>query len=176
MSATTKPTLLDEVRTAYADAGPQRDNPAFAHEMRCLSFLTSDWMDVETAVEAGHLIESYNGFDSDALEDALRRIEEVAPDVKVAVGREGSPAFYFQTDSPEAVIDVLDGMGSGGAFSARPDELSITDYVGGARSGFYEPEGDIAVHQTCRHEQPPVAVEDFAEPDPEKEYVRAWWD
>lgn len=166
--------LRNEIATAYADAGPQRDNDHHSNDMRCLSFLTSGWLTPDEAASAVELIGPYNAFDPDTVADMLDTVLENDPDALVAIGREGSPVLYVETDDPEAVVSVFGEWGEG-----TPDELSEVSpgSVGSARKDLYG-DGDeqIDPHITCSHADPPVPVEEYAEPDPDRAHVRAWWD
>lgn len=167
--------LLSEVRTAFADAGPQRDNDAYTHDMRCLSFLTSDWLHEEGAIQAANIIEDYNRFGAEDVEALIAAIIDTDPDARFAVGREGSPVFYVETDDAQAVVDAIEAVGG----YTGPDELGEVSAgaVGSARKDLYgDGDDQMSPHNMCSHERPPVPVEEYAPTSEDKQYVRAWWD
>lgn len=184
MATEPNPDLIDEVRTAYADAGQQRNDPAYVEEMRCLAFLTSDWLTPAAAASVVEYIGPYNRFDPDTVGSMLDAITEAYSDALVAVGREGSPVLYVETDAPETVMRVLGPTSYEEAESpmfpeGRPDELGRVEpgAVGNRRQEMYgDGEDQIPPHQPCSHAAPPVPVADFAEPDPDRAHIRAWWD
>lgn len=162
----------DEIRTAFADAGEQRDNDAYVKSMRCLDFLTSKWLTPDGAAQAVEYIDSYNAFDAGNVADALESIAEADDSALIAIGREGSPALYVETDDAEAVLSAFKSM------DGRPDELGRVDpdAVGLARERLSDGDAEKYNHSMCNHENPPVAAGDFPETDPARQYVRAWWD
>lgn len=167
--------ILNEVETAYADAGPQRESDVFTREMRCLSFLTSEWLTPTEAQEAVERIGEYNTFKPETVKAMLRSLPD---DALVAVGRESSPVLYVETDEPQAVIEMFQsGWQNEGEESpwsdGSPDELGQVDYVSNYRKGWYD---DRDPHSICKHGNPPVPVEDFVEGDSDRAHVRAWWD
>lgn len=177
--------LYEEVRTAFSDSVEQRDNYNYSHEDRCLSFLTSDWFDSAAAArEALESIGPYNAFDPETAGDILEAIvRDADPDARFAVGREGSPAIYVETDDAEAVRAVFDRRWTNDDADAPwqragPDELAVLDdprAVGSARK--YETIGpDLEPHNMCQHDEPPVDTENLAPVSDDREYVRAWWD
>jgi len=160
-----------EVRTAFADANPQDGEAAYTGGMRCLSFLTSAWLDPEVAKRTVQYIGPYNQFDPDV---TGRMLDRLPGDAMLAVGREGSPVLYVQTHRPEAAK---------GAFNTHPghspDVLREVEptFVGSARSPIYgQSDGLRDPHSACDHESPPVPVEEYAPTDDSARYVRAWWD
>jgi hypothetical protein len=177
MATQDAPRPLQEVRTAYADAGKQRDTSFYSHDMRCLSFLTSVWVSPTRAGELVEQIGGYNRFTPDALcggGGILEAVADADPDARVAVGREGSPVLYVETTDAAAVLDAF-SVG----YSTEPDELSEVDPgdVGSARKDLYgDGEDQIHPHSTCNHEAPPVPVDEYAPTRDGREYVRAWWD
>lgn len=178
----TEPIQFEEIRTAYADAGPQREKSAFVDDIRCLSFLTSDWLTPEQARKAVQFIGGYNAFTPESAADIIAAIEKVDPDARFAIGREGSPVIYVETEDATAIMGVIDGEWDNGQDSpfhnGAPDELSEVEpgHVGSARKPVYQEEGGIEAHTMCQHSNPPVWVEDYAETTDENEYVRSWWD
>lgn len=183
MKRSLKATLIDEVRTAYADAGKQREPPQYVSDMRCLKFLTSAWATPEVAVELVEYIGPYNAFDPEWVDAAMEQVHLTCDGALVAVGREMSPVLYVESDSPEAVMEVLrdeyDVGDDDGTFApSGPDELSVVSAgaVGTARKDPYGGDDGMDPHSTCTHDAPPVAVEDYADTDPDRSYVRAWWD
>lgn len=170
--------INNEIRTAYADSGPQRADPAYVNDVRCLSFLASGWLTADYAADAVELVGQYNAFKPDTVAEMIEAIESADPDALFAIGRESSPVIYVETDRPGAVIDVFNGDWVNDeetrAFAdGTPDELSEVDTVSNYRKDWY---ADSDEHSMCRHESPPVDVEDFAAPDPDRQHVRAWWD
>mgnify|MGYP000615539100 CR=1 FL=1 len=160
--------LVQEVRTAYADAGAQRDSAHFENDERCLSSLTSGWFeDGELLKEALDAIGQYNRFGPDKVATRTKELNELQGDIRVAVGREGSPVLYIETDDPDAVE---------AAFEEYADECWEVDHdeVGTARK-WADDDGRDA-HTMCRHDEPPVEVKDFAEPASGRSVVRCWWD
>jgi hypothetical protein len=160
--------LLSEVRVAYADAAQQVGDDRLDHGQRCLSFLTSGWFeDGDALAYALEAIGQYNRFEADKVAEHTRKISEQCGYVRVAVGREGSPVLYIETDDPATVKDVL------AAYADECWEVNH-DEVGNAR----KLAGDdyIDAHNACRHDEPPVAAEDYAEPGDGRRVVRCWWD
>lgn len=163
---------IDEIKTAYADAGPQRDNDTYVKSMRCLDFLTSKWLTPDAAAQAVEYIDSYNAFDAGNVADALEATAEADDSALIAVGREGSPVLYVETDDADAVTSIFESM------DGRPNEIGQVDAdgVGLARKRLSDSEGEKYNHTMCSHENPPVEPSDFPETDPARAYVRAWWD
>jgi hypothetical protein len=160
--------LVQEVRTAYADAGEQRDNEHFVDDERCLSFLTSGWFeDGELLKEALDAIGGYNRFDPDRVATRTKELNEEHGDIRVAVGREGSPVLYIECENPGDVKD---------AFEDYADECWEVehDQVGNARK--WADDDGYDAHTMCRHDEPPVEAEDFADPGRGRPVVRCWWD
>jgi hypothetical protein len=147
---------INEVRTAYADAGMQRDDDAYTHDMRCLSFLTSEWVDADTAKRMAELIGGYNYFNPEVAADLIDAVTDVDPDATFAVGREGSVALYVNTDIRDTVVAEV----SRGAY--RVDELS-----GGVMMNRHS-------HSMCRHDEPPVPNDEQV--TAAGGFVRFWWD
>lgn len=175
--------VFAEIQTAYADAGPQADRDGYVNGMRCLSFLTSAWLTPKEAYEAVTFIEAYNAFDAETVAEYLSEIEEADPDALVAIGREGSPVLYVETDAPadvEAILNTEKVHDADSPFGrGQPDELGRVDpgSVGAARKDLYgDGEDQMDPHTSCTHDAPPVAAEDYADPDPHRAHVRAWWD
>lgn len=176
--------LINEVRIAYADAGDQRGAGDFVDTQRCLSFLTSGWLDEEDAVAAVHRIGGYNRFDPCTVGRILAAITDTDPTARFAIGREGSPAVYAEVD-PEAAGAVREVFASdwqddadGDVFApGGPDELSIVQptAVGSARK-YEEQDYDLEAHSMCQHDRPPVDQDDYAPVSGDRAYVRAWWD
>lgn len=178
--------MLDEdpvmqVRMAYADTG---GNP-FHDDQRCLTFLTSRWMDLEEAIEALGVIGPYNAFDPGDVAEMLREIDGRVDGARFAVGREGSPAIYVEADDPDAVEDVFgprryeidpeDRPDPDDVFSpSHPDELGRYDTPGSSYSREKFAEGEDA-HTMCLHDEPPVEVDEWVEGNG-RPIVRAWWD
>jgi len=180
--STTKPAVIDEVRTAYADAGDQREDPKYSRGMRCLGFLASEWVDAERARELLAVIGPYNAFEPGTVADILDSVVENAdPDARFAIGREGSPVIYVETSEPEHVIDISGRSwpnGDDAPFGdASPDELNEVpaDSVGSARK-YTNNDLGLEAHSMCAHDRPPVETEDLAPTDLDNQYVRAWWD
>jgi len=160
--------LLSEVRVAFADAGQQRDDDRLDHDQRCLSFLTSGWFDDGDALAyALEAIGQYNAFESAHVAECTRKISERADEVRVAVGREGSPVLYIETDDASTVLAYV------GNYADECWEVEH-DNVGTARK--WADDDGMDAHGMCRHDEPPVAVEDYAEPKDGKAVVRCWWD
>ena len=160
--------LLSEVRVAYAESGQQRDDDRLDHDQRCLSFLTSGWFeDGDALAYALEAIGGYNRFDPDKVAEHTRKISEQCGYVRVAVGREGGPVLYIETDDPETVEEVI------GSYA---DECWGVEHdaVGNARK--WADGDDFDAHGMCRHDEPPVPVEDYAEPGDGRRVVRCWWD
>lgn len=177
--------LLEQVAIAYADAGPQRQSEAYDNDDRCLKFVTSGWFTSQEAVrEALSRIDSYNAFDDGRVMGMVKRAFQ-ADDVRVAVAREGSPAIYLETDVPNQIVDIFgptryEADPDLPFADVKPDELSYSaegdiDYRVGSN---YAREPDFDAHSMCRHDDgdEPVAVEDWATPNPDRFVVRAWWD
>lgn len=168
--------LLSEVRTAFADAGPQRDNDAYTHDMRCLSFLTSGWFHEEGAIQAANIIEDYNAFGAESVAELIDAITDTDSDARFAVGREGSPVIYVECEDAQAVVDTIEAAGS---YSIGPDELGEVPPggVGSARKDLYgDGDDQMSPHNMCSHERPPVPVEEYAPTREDKQYVRCWYD
>lgn len=155
--------VIEEIRTAYADAHEQRPDSAFSNDMRCLSFLSPTWLTAEDAAAAISHIGEYNAFDPEAVGALLSAIEEAAPHARFAIGREGSPAIYVQTGMTDTVMSAIEDH------HVSPDECAVVapDAVGPA---------DPEEHIMCAHEQPPVPADEYATPDDGLGHVRMWWD
>lgn len=178
MNTTTDPqAVVDEIRTAYADADPQLDVAIYANSMRCLSFLTSEWLTPDEAADAIEYIAEYGTLTPEAGARYLAEIADVDPDARVAIGREYSPVVYVETVDADAVIAVFNTVY--GDTDRTPDELSIVraGAVGKARKDLYGDGYDqMDPHQNCQHDRPPVPVSEYPDTDSDKQYVRAWWD
>lgn len=160
--------LLSEVRVAYADAAQQVGDDRLEHEQRCLSFLTSGWFeDGDALAYALEAIGQYNRFEPAEVAKCTRNISERDDEVRVAVGREGSTVLYIEVDDASTVLAQI------GNYADECWEVDH-DEVGQARK--WDGDDSIIAHQTCRHDEPPVAVEDYAEPADGKAVVRCWWD
>lgn len=171
---------IRQTRIAYADA----NTDGFGKDERCLSFLTSEWLTADRTREALQVIGQYNAFDPDPVGEMVSHIEdEIDPGALFAVGREGSPVVYVETDDPEAVIEFLGPVRYEAAdydrddpfSSVHPDELGETEHVGSRITRERYEEGDDDAHMMCRHDEPPVEVDEWAEAG-DRPVVRAWWD
>ncbi len=180
-SDTTHKQQLRELADAYSDAGRQRDKSGYHRDNRCLSFLVSDWLLPHAAINGAHIIESYNNFSSYIMTEMVLAVREADSTALFAWGREGSPVLYIECADADAVMNVLgpdsytfpdDPMFENG----RPDELARISHelVGQARQEVYAGERDP--HMMCKHDEPPVPVEEYPDTTSDREYVRAWWD
>lgn len=142
--------VFEQVRQAYSDA-------------YCLHFLSSEFVDLKTAGEAVEFIGPYNRFDPETTREKFDEIAEVDPDALVAIGREGSPVLYIDTDEPEAVLEIFDGYA---------DELWEVDSENVGPSSYLED----GLHSWCDHSQPPVPEGAEASVSEGDSVVRAWFD
>jgi len=147
---------IHEVRQAYADAGMQRDDNAYTHDMRCLSFLTSEWVDADTAKRMAEFVGGYNYFNPEVAADLIDAVTDIDADATFAFGREGSVALYVNTDINGTVVAGVSQQ------EYRIDEVSA----------------DVMMHRhshsMCRHDEPPVANDEQV--TAEGGFVRFWWD
>ena len=157
-------TAEEQVRTAYADVHDDKDN-----KERCLSFLTSEFVPITEVIQLTHLIGRYNRFNPEDTNDRLDQVIERDPQARVAIGREGSPVLYIETKDQRMVLDVF------GNYPDEASEVEVPEDIGNARK-YVEEDWDIDPHSKCRHESPPVAVEDYPECNTDLSYVRLWWD
>jgi len=143
--------LIESVRTAYADAIPQREDAGFSHNMRSLRFLTDAWLAPADAKDAVDVVGPYNHFEPETMHDLIGAVEAIDHDARFAVGREGSPVLYIKT------VAGLDVAGSISRSTYAIDEFSVLDV------------------DTFR-----AHVEDLENEGPSVEsgyqYVRMWWD
>ena len=143
--------LIESVRTAYADAIPQRDDAGFSHDMRSLHFVTDAWLTPDVAEDAVDVVGPYNYFEPETMHDLIDAVEAIDHDARFAVGREGSPVLYIKT------VAGLDVAGSISRSTYAIDEFSVLDV------------------DTFR-----AHVEDLENEGPSVEsgyqYVRMWWD
>lgn len=167
--------LRAQVETAYADT---QGNGGF-DSSRCLSFLMSEWVSPRDASELVEIIGGYNAFNPETVQEMLSDIERLDPTARVALGREGSPVIYVETEDPKGVLSIFDSQWNNENVASpwgrgAPDELWRIDLnistVGKVRR---TPE---YAHKSCAHTHPPVPDEKIADVDPEKDYIRAWWD
>jgi len=79
MATRNPPRPLLEVRTAYADAGKQRDTSFYSHDMRCLSFLTTEYVTPAIAADIVAMIGPYNGFNPESAQQMLGHIANDDP-------------------------------------------------------------------------------------------------
>lgn len=176
---------LQQVKYAYADTRERRRLDAYQQDDRDLKFLTSSWFNVTVAgeIQYGPLADAieaigpYNKFDpakvigrvhacAEADENPFKEGESP---LRVAIGREGSPVLYIECDRPEQVIGCLEDYA---------DECwhVDADSVGLARSYMSNGETAEEVLRYSNRDEFLVHPDEFAEPNEEREVVRAWWD
>jgi len=160
--------LIEEVRRAYPRGEGQEHLDEYPLDGRCLSFLTSGWFtDGQALAGALTRIGSYNRFDAQRVARRTRDVSDEAEHIRVAVGREGSPVLYIETDVPETAL---------GKFNDYADECWVIDRpVGNARQ-MIDRDPDFDPHTMCNHDEPIVPAEEYAEADDKHPVVRCWWD
>jgi hypothetical protein len=163
-------TVRTEVQQAYADNTD-------ADGRRCLSFCSSQWVTPRDAGRLCRLIGSYNGFSP----ELFRKVElwadlaDADPTARCAVGREGSPVVYVDTERPDAVMETFGSLRATGVFDPCPDELDTVDYVGlGSTDRYGDGDDKFDPHMSCHHDTPVVPVSDY--PRARASVVRVWWD
>jgi hypothetical protein len=167
-------TARAEVEIAFTDITDVTDRDA-----RCLSFLSSVWVTPRDAARLTGIIGEYNGFDPLYMseEGVWEEIADADPTARCAVGREGSPVVYIETERPDEVSAILAGLSGRGTFPPTPDELAKTEHVGTASRSYYgSGEDQRDPHSMCKHDSPVVPVSDYPQPRDGAAVVRAWWD
>jgi hypothetical protein len=162
-------TVEEQVQKAYADAYGI-DN-GFEDKERCLSFLTSEWVEPEHASSLVEYIGEYNAFNPDTVSGKFYTLSEEADvDFKVAVGREGSPVLYFATNEPEKIRRVFR------SYADEFGEVEPPDVSG--KEQYRSEDSFVEEHSMCQHDEPPVPPGYEARGDTENglTYIRAWWD
>lgn len=163
-------TVQEQVKRAYADA-VGRDN-GYDDDERCLSFLTDRWLDPEEAANLVTYVGPYNNFDPEIVAMKIQSVAENCEFLRVAIGREGSPALYFE-------VNPVDRPEVEHAFERYADEFAEVEPPD--ISGKEMKRGDeypIEEHSSCRHENPPVEPGNEAKGSTEynRVYIRSWWD
>lgn len=154
-----------QVQMAYSDVGPQRNTDEY--DDRCLGFLTDCWVNSKNAQKLIEYIPSYNNWDAERVNELLGELVEDGVAFRVAIGREGSPVLYFESNDTDAIE---------AKFERYADECWTIDAesVGTARK--WADDHNLGQHTTCRHDEGVVEVDEFAPVEAEQEYIRAWWD
>lgn len=160
--------LVEEVRVAYSDAGPQRDDDSYTHGDRCLTFLASGWFEDGVALAAAfRAIRDYNRFDAERVITKMRAASDVSDHMRVAVGREGSPVVYVETSNPDALREQ---------FERYADEYMDADPTDFGQARKWQDDDRMGGHDMCHHDEPVTTVDEYPEGDGEHEVVRMWWD
>lgn len=163
-------TTSEEVRRGFADTGKQEDHPMYDRRQRCLSFLTSEWLDPHEAKFLVGYIGDYARFRPESVRENIDRLNKRTDHLRIALGRERQPVVYFETESLEPVESVFGNLYE--FWEVGPGE------VGNGRQ--YENDDDINInpHRMCDHEEgnEPVSVSNYPETSDEYTYSRGWWD
>ena len=160
--------LVEEVRTAYSDAGPQRDDDAYNTADRCLTFLASGWFEDGVALAAAfRAIRDYNRFDAERVITKMRAASDESDFMRVAVGREGSPVVYVETSNPHALRQQ---------FGEYTDEYMDATPTGFGQARKWDDDDGYDTHSMCRHDEPVTTVDEYPEGTGEHEVIRMWWD
>jgi len=158
---------------AYADTSVGRSKTIDGQPRRSLKFHT-EWLTVDRAKACVGEIPRYNNFDSDDVKNALDELANLRVDVRIVVGREGSPVLYvYSTDGP-AVYDVFNSMSR---TVETPDELPAwvdDDVDGGTVYAGPNELGIVTEPETYPTRGIGEAASDVDSGVPT--VVRAWWD
>lgn len=160
---------LDTLSTAYADLYSARNS-----KERCLSYLMPCWAPARYAIMGCDIIDNYGNFLREQVKSCIKSFSELT-DIFAgfALGRENSPVLYIETYKPKMAKALFEEQ-------TRPEEVTIldpsdpTDAVGNAAAEIVE--GSTDPHECCRHDNPPVRMQNYPRTDYEEfNYVRVWY-
>ncbi|MFT4948318.1 MAG: hypothetical protein ACI9CA_000438 [Natronomonas sp.] len=177
-----------EIGVAFRDWEAVETPDDFPLHGPCQDFLIGRWLTPEAAVEVLGAMVPINGFVPAVAQRTVARVAETDANPGIAIGREGTPCLYLQTDAPEAAIEAFENCADHadpehvertGPHTLTPDETFEVgpDSLGAARKRSL-PDWPLDPHDLCPHssEATIVEVEEMAPPDPRRNHVRVWWD
>ena len=159
--------LLNEVRVAYGDYDHGFIPTEVRGKQHCRAFLNSDWfIDGKALARAFAILGTYDNFDANKVAEATTAINENCGDTSVAVGREGHPVIYIQTDSTNMARDII---------MQKADSAAILERSSIKAEHAEALDDSLDTHRPCEHEEPPVRENRVAVTKDASSVVRAEW-
>ncbi len=157
--------LVHEVCLAYCERPPQAKSHAYGDLDPCFHFTTSGWFTDGVALRLAYeAMDSNTTFDAEAVTPATRKIGEECVSANVAVGRFNHPVLFVESSDPYTAQKALEEVAVNVAGAGTEDVGVCRDLVGN---------GGPKPHTPCDHGEPPVHVEDEAEPVGDMAVIRA---